>query len=130
MTLEYTTGKYKDKKLCEVVVSGTQDSAMNEGGEKYKTQTLNIYEQAKEGVRIFDVRIRVHAKTKKLTGFHGGSFGREYGMTLEKILNDAVRFVHNTSEFVKIKFDHCENWNLIADAIKEEIPIRFRSMHR
>ena len=44
-------------------------------------------------------------------------WGGEYGMTLTKILNDSSKFVAtNPTEFIILKFDHCENWDMIAEA--------------
>jgi len=46
--------------------------------------------------------------------------GGTYGMTLSKILADASKFVQKeTSEFLILKFDKCDNWGLIAEACVE-----------
>lgn len=53
------------------------------------------------------------AATAKVKSMWGG----EYGLTLTKILTDASRFVTTyATEFVVLKFDHCHNWEMIAEA--------------
>ena len=46
-----------DKRINEVVFAGSHDAGVTDGGGNTKTQDLDIYEQAKSGVRVFDVRI-------------------------------------------------------------------------
>ena len=55
------------KKLNEIVMAGSHDAGITGGGGKVQTQDRDIYEQAKAGVRIFDLRIAL-ATT-------GGKFG-------------------------------------------------------
>jgi hypothetical protein len=139
-----------DKKLNEIVMTGSHDAAVTFGGANTQTQDLDIYDQATAGARLFDIRI-TGAVVKKggaenvvtLKAYHGvgpssktsgvdlrtggaaapkvkSMWGGEYGMTLTKILTDASRFVStNTTEFVILKFDHCQNWEMIAEACVE-----------
>jgi len=46
-----------DKQLNEIVVAGSHDAGITSGGGNVKTQELDIGEQAKAGVRVFDLRI-------------------------------------------------------------------------
>lgn len=55
------------KKLNEIVMAGSHDAGIIGGGGNVQTQDRDIYEQAKAGVRIFDLRIAL-ATT-------GGKFG-------------------------------------------------------
>jgi len=50
-------GLGKDKQLNEIVVAGSHDAGITSGGSNVKTQALDLGEQAKAGVRVFDLRI-------------------------------------------------------------------------
>ena len=45
------------KQLNEIVVAGSHDAGITSGGTNVKTQALDIGEQARAGVRVFDLRI-------------------------------------------------------------------------
>ncbi len=47
----------KSRQLNEIVFAGTHDAGITRGGSGVQTQSLNIGEQAKVGVRFFDLRI-------------------------------------------------------------------------
>ena len=47
----------RDKQLNEIVVAGSHDAGITSGGGNVKTQALEIGDQAKAGVRVFDLRI-------------------------------------------------------------------------
>ena len=47
----------KDKQLNEIVVAGSHDAGITSGGGNVQTQSLDIGDQAKAGVRVFDLRI-------------------------------------------------------------------------
>nr|MCU0978542.1 hypothetical protein [Pirellulaceae bacterium] len=78
MILYYELGP--DKKLNEIVMAGSHDAGITEGGKNIQTQNLDICGQATAGVRIFDLRI-TGAVVKKgeggtvttLKSYHGGS---------------------------------------------------------
>ncbi len=67
-----------DKKLNEIVMAGSHDAGITGGGSNVQTQDRDIYEQAKAGVRIFDLRIALAttggthdgAKLAELKAFH------------------------------------------------------------
>jgi hypothetical protein len=66
-----------DKKLNEVIFAGSHDAGITQGAANVQTQSLNILEQARAGVRIFDLRIagagggKVDGKkTVELRAFH------------------------------------------------------------
>ncbi len=65
--------KYYDlgsnKQLNRIVMAGSHDAGMNRGANNVKTQSLDIYNQAKSGVRIFDIRI-TGKPFEWLTAFH------------------------------------------------------------
>jgi hypothetical protein len=69
-----------NKRLNEIVMAGSHDAGITSGGGNVKTQDLDIYDQAKAGVRVFDVRI-TGAVVKQgaagpvvaLKAYHGGS---------------------------------------------------------
>lgn len=112
-----------DKRINEVVFAGSHDAGVTDGGGNTKTQDLDIYEQAKSGVRVFDVRITGAvvkqggaSKVVALKAYHGkgpeskttgvnlltgkavttevkSMWGGAFGMSLTKILSDAAKFV-------------------------------------
>lgn len=47
----------RDKQLNEIVVAGSHDAGITSGGGNVQTQSLDIGDQAKAGVRVFDLRI-------------------------------------------------------------------------
>ena len=47
----------EDKQLNEIVVAGSHDAGITGGDKNERTQSLNIAEQAKAGIRVFDLRI-------------------------------------------------------------------------
>ena len=55
MITYYNLGK--TRKLNEIVIAGTHDAGITQGGSGVQTQTLNILQQAVVGVRFFDIRI-------------------------------------------------------------------------
>ena len=57
----------KNAVLNTIVMAGSHDAGITQGGGNAKTQTLNIYQQAEAGVRLFDLRIAV-SKTSQTTG--------------------------------------------------------------
>jgi hypothetical protein len=141
----YSLGE--NKRLCDIVFAGSHDAGITDGDDNVKTQELNIYKQAKAGVRLFDLRITgsktasyapvtlnaYHAalptdtklkkqpildlkgekREVKVSSLNGGGFG----LGLTNMLLDARRFVTKyDSEFLILKFDKCNNWELIAEA--------------
>lgn len=112
-----------DKRLNEIVMTGSHDAGVTGGEANTQTQDLDILGQAEAGVRLFDIRITA-AVVKKggasdvvaLKAYHGvgptgkkdavdirtgqtgnakvkSLWGGEYGMTLTKILADSLKFV-------------------------------------
>ncbi|HTE40376.1 MAG TPA: hypothetical protein VK629_06095 [Steroidobacteraceae bacterium] len=68
------------KKLNEIVMAGSHDAGITAGGGNVKTQDLDIYDQAKAGVRVFDIRITgaivkqgAAGPVVALKAYHGGS---------------------------------------------------------
>jgi hypothetical protein len=57
----------KDRQLNEVVLMGSHDAAIDSGGANAKTQTQDIYGQAVDGARFFDLRVAAF-KTSTLGG--------------------------------------------------------------
>jgi len=47
----------RDKQLNEIVVAGSHDAGITSGGSNVRTQSLELGDQAKAGVRVFDLRI-------------------------------------------------------------------------
>jgi hypothetical protein len=67
------------------------------------------FESKKEAI---DLRTGETGKVKVKTLLAG-----EFGLSLTKICTDAAKFVaRNPSEFLILKFDHCSNWDMIAEA--------------
>lgn len=56
-----------NRQLNEVVLMGSHDAAIANGGSNAKTQTKDIYKQAKSGARFFDLRVAAF-KTSTLGG--------------------------------------------------------------
>ncbi|MCQ3830185.1 hypothetical protein HXX02_12085 [Microbulbifer elongatus] len=133
------------RRLHEIIFAGSHDAAITSGKSNVQTQNLNIYQQAKVGVRIFDLRIlaKGDAQEASLFAYHGSgkkakqqtmhsahtgkvhnvevSPGMSLGSTglkLSDMLNSAKRFVTEPAtrnEFLILKFDKCSNWQLIAE---------------
>lgn len=118
-----------NKPVNELVFAGTHDAGIDGGGSNEQTQSMDIGGQASAGSRIFDLRVAVHSKVgggNELQAYHGQglhkSFGGNrllvgtWGSGLQQMLADARRFVTTkSSEFLFLKFDHCKNWDKIAD---------------
>lgn len=112
-----------DKRINEIVLVGSHDAGVTNGGGNTQTQDLDIHGQATSGVRVFDIRI-IGAVVKKgtasavvdLKAYHGkgpeknktgvslhtgevvttkvkSMWGGAFGMSLTKILSDASKFV-------------------------------------
>ena len=134
------------KKVNEMVMAGSHDAAITSGGIRARTQNKSIYQQAKCGVRIFDVRIsgqRTGHGGAKLSAFHGkntpemksktvGGVTRnievtrmvlgDWGMDLDDILDGAKRFVDKyQTEFLILKFDKSANYELILEACQNKL---------
>jgi len=45
------------KRLCDIVVAGSHDAGITSGDANEQTQDLDIFDQARAGVRVFDLRI-------------------------------------------------------------------------
>ncbi|QKX16067.1 phosphatidylinositol-specific phospholipase C domain-containing protein [Microbulbifer sp. YPW1] len=133
------------RRLHEIIFAGSHDAAITSGKSNAQTQNLNIYEQAKVGVRLFDLRILAQGDEQgaSLVAYHGSakkakarkmhsdhtnkthnievSSGMNLGTTglkLSNMLKSAKRFVTEPAtknEFLILKFDKCSNWKLIAE---------------
>lgn len=133
------------RRLHEIIFAGSHDASITSGKSHVQTQDLDIYGQAKVGVRLFDLRILAlgdkhgasllgyHGKGEKAKKLHMHSdhTGRNHdvsvspgmkmgsaGLKLSNMLNQAKRFVSEPdtrNEFLILKFDKCENWQLIAE---------------
>ncbi len=75
-----------NKKLHEIVIAGSHDAGITEGGSNVQTQSLNILQQACSGVRFFDLRIAAatvpggpgEPKKAELKAFHAdGAFQKK-----------------------------------------------------
>jgi len=64
-----------EKRLNEVVMAGSHDAGITQGGGNAKTQGLDIRGQADAGVRLFDLRVAAAARgvqpQVKLKTYHG-----------------------------------------------------------
>ena len=63
-----------DKQLNEIVMAGSHDAGITEGGKNAKTQGMGIGGQAEAGVRLFDLRIAAAAAGSNLV------FGKQVEM--------------------------------------------------
>jgi hypothetical protein len=122
-------GAFANKRLCDVVFPGTHDAGIygNDLGSVVKTQRLSIGEQAKAGVRYFDLRI-IKVKTghgleqkayhapgfnkkddKKLGAYQTPKTGGDVGSDrLSQMLDQAREFVmKNPEEFLILRFSKC-----------------------
>jgi hypothetical protein len=128
MTVTYRN--YQDRVINELVFAGTHDAGINKGSGNEKTQDLDIGGQAAAGARIFDLRIAARSSglpgSGKLKAYHGKGMHKvlggnqlmagTWGEGLPGMLQDARRFVTTkSSEFLFLKFDHCLNWDQIAN---------------
>lgn len=121
---------HQGRQINELVFAGTHDAGIDAGSGNEQTQTLDIGGQASIGVRIFDLRIAVRSSGIKGSGvlkaYHGQGMHKvvggnqlmagTWGGGLQGMLQDARRFVATkSSEFLLLKFDHCKNWDQIAN---------------
>ncbi|WP_078085145.1 hypothetical protein [Microbulbifer mangrovi] len=133
------------RRLHEIIFAGSHDAAITSGKSNVQTQDLNILEQARVGVRLFDLRIltkggkhgakqyayhgsgkgakdrtmksNITNKTHDISVYNGMFYGST-GISLVDILNQAKTFVTDkltSKEFLILKFDKCTNWELIAE---------------
>src|SRR5262249_24616857 len=132
-----------ERRLNEIVMAGSHDAGITSGGGNALTQNLNIFAQAKAGVRLFDVRVAGFGNIRhvSLKTYHGiltkpkdaddvlglggpSQVGKgvklskvlgTQGEGLARILEDARSFVEEFgNEFLILKFDKCLNWAQIA----------------
>lgn len=133
------------RRLHEIIFAGSHDASITSGKKHVQTQDLDIYDQAKTGVRLFDLRILAlgdeqgasllgyHGKGKSATThrMHSSHTGGDHdvsmspsmkmgstGLKLSAMLQQAKRFVtdrETRNEFLILKFDKCKNWKLIAE---------------
>ncbi len=66
MTIKYSA-LGADKQLNEIVIAGSHDAGITGGGKNERTQGKNILEQARAGIRFFDMRVAGHV----VSGAHG-----------------------------------------------------------
>lgn len=139
------------KQLNEIVMAGSHDAGITQGKGNAQTQDLNIYRQARAGVRLFDIRVAgaMHRRDGhnyvKIRAFHGSPSEQEvhkrvvglegkrdvvqsvmklgtWGQSLVKMLRDAKKFVERKpDEFLILKFDKSYNPDLVAEQCEEEL---------
>jgi hypothetical protein len=79
------------KQLNQIVMAGSHDAGVTEGGGNVQTQNMDIYLQACAGVRLFDIRIAgVSQKDRGL--------GKEAQL---KAYHSAIKFKHEGSRLLK-----------------------------
>ncbi len=130
-------GAFANKRLCDVVFPGTHDAGIygSQLGSMVKTQNLSIGEQAKAGVRYFDLRIikvktssglvqkAYHAPSfskkedKKLGSYQKASVVGDVGSErLSQMLDQARDFVmKNPEEFLILRFSKCGDTEDVAN---------------
>src|SRR5215468_5648371 len=101
MVAYYSLGK--DKKLNEIVIAGSHDAGITGGRMWTQTQSLDIYGQAKAGVRVFDIRIAaggrwVHRAGAELKTFHGPQVTRGAKDVKVKGLTMVARYTGGEAE--------------------------------
>jgi hypothetical protein len=139
-----------EKRLNEIVMAGSHDAGITQGGRNAKTQKRDILGQALAGVRLFDLRVAgsgtmIFGNNRlELRTYHGPRANKKvskvvaglelkqkvlqskvagtWGEGLLEILTDAKSFVttHDT-EFLILKFDKCTNWEPIAALCLQEL---------
>ncbi len=97
--------------LKNLTLPASHDAAMYLGGLSFstfgKTQSLNIYEQLKYGIRYFDLRPGVDNGI--LSIYHGSVLGP----LLEEVLDNVKRYMEeNHNELIILKFSHYKNFNM------------------
>jgi hypothetical protein len=137
------------RKVNETVFAGSHDAAITSGGGSTKTQSESIIEQARCGVRIFDIRIsgqRTPDHGAKLSAFHGSNtpvtktknvggvqrpievtkmVAGHWGLDLDVILDECVGFLRECpSEFLILKFDKSSNYEMILEACRIKLKTR------
>lgn len=133
------------RRLHEIIFAGSHDAAITSGSSNAQTQNLNILEQARVGIRLFDLRILAAGnedgaslvayhgspKTPKQIQMHSSHTNKTqavnvsksmtagtFGLKLSTMLEEAKTFVtssNSNKEFLILKFDKCTNLKLIAE---------------
>lgn len=88
-----------DRQLNEIVFAGSHDAAITGGAENAQTQDLDILEQARAGVRFFDIRIG--AATVLLPGGKGVELRAYHAQSLAK--DNKTRFSVDSGRQVQVQ---------------------------
>ena len=124
-------GLKDDRKLVELCLPGSHDAGVytdeEKGvrpGDKARCQYKNIYEQARVGSRVFDIRCFLDGETPKMGHFVKDTppLG-DWGGTLESALDDAVKFLvyyagEGPSEFLIFRIGHTKCTAEVAEVLK------------
>ncbi|MBV9476492.1 MAG: hypothetical protein JO315_10515 [Acidobacteria bacterium] len=94
-----------DKKLRELVLAASHDSAQYDSGVALQAQTLTIGQQLAAGIRWFD--LRVGYADGKLKIHHE----RFYGVDFATVLDDVGNFMASHHELVLLKISHFRDFN-------------------
>jgi hypothetical protein len=80
------------KQLNQIVMAGSHDAGITEGGSNVQTQNMDIYLQAYAGVRLFDLRIagavvkdKGGGKTAELKAYHSA---KQFASTSSRLVKD------------------------------------------
>src|SRR5262245_41154496 len=130
-------GLDQKRKLVDLCLPGSHDAGVYRDeaagvkpGSSARCQYSNIWKQARDGARVFDIRVFLRTTgvlKKRRTPTMGHFFkeakdgyGGEYGGTLISALEDAASFVQTfPSEFLIFRIGHTKCTSNVADVLRE-----------
>jgi len=110
------------KQLNEIVMAGAHDAAINEGDANEKTQKYDIFQQAKRGVRFFDIRINakdIGGGQAEMKAFHGPGMAKGVLAPSSKGTKEVTN-LSNESEKVKTTKLRAGTWGLGLNKILQD----------
>jgi hypothetical protein len=92
-----------NKRLYQIVVAGSHDAGITSGKKNEKTQSLGIGDQARAGVRVFDLRIKAFAtdstvkgvKMVEMRAYHGSTNDAKKSRAVFGIAGDSHNIVRS-----------------------------------
>ena len=73
-----------NKRLNQIVMAGSHDAGVQEGGSNVRTQKLDILAQARAGVRVFDLRIAAQTQAPAMPGGEKGASLRAFHSSITR----------------------------------------------
>ena len=132
---KWMSGLKDDRKLIDLCLPGSHDAGVYEDkdrgvktpGSKTRCQYKNIYEQARDGSRVFDIRCWLKDGKPTMGHFFQDTptaVSGDWGGTLESALDDAVKFLdlyvpsEGPSEFLIFRIGHTQCTKEVIEVLK------------